>query len=274
MNYYKHCQVKDRIETDLRKFYAEGSCVELVMQHDEKYFSSLISVVKQNLPPNSIILDLGCGCGYSSYLLSKYKYNVIGLDMNPFPEELKLKQSEKLQYVRGDALTLPFKENSFDAVVLISVIEHITDVEKCLSGVQRVLKTNGVLIILSPCLITPVIPFVGLIRLLTGKNGIPVWGENLAMCISNIFKFSFYLCHKLVQYCLGKADFRYRLPDLKKAKKYGGDADAVYWANPFDIITLLTQQNFEIIGKKLSIAYGFVGRTRIIAKKKVMPHDR
>jgi SAM-dependent methyltransferase len=138
-------------------------------------------------------------------------------------------------------LTSPFKENSFDALVFKDVIEHITDVERCLLSAKRVLKTNGVLIILSPCLITPVRPVVGLIRLLTGKKGIPVWGENLAMCINNIFKFSFYLCHKLMQYCLGKADFRYRLPDLEKAKYVGGDADAVYWANPFDIITFLTE---------------------------------
>jgi len=100
INYYKYREVKDKIETSLQKFYSEGSCINLVMQHDEKYFTGLISIVKQKLPPNSIVLDLGCGCGYSSYLLSRRKYNVIGLDINPFPEGLKLKQSEKLQYVR------------------------------------------------------------------------------------------------------------------------------------------------------------------------------
>jgi SAM-dependent methyltransferase len=193
---------------------------------------------------------------------------LIGLDLNPFPQELKSKHSEKLQYVRGDALNLPFKENSFDAIVLNSVIEHITDVERCLLSAKRVLKTNGILIILSPCLITPVIPFVGLIRLLTGKNGIPVWGEDLKMCISNIFKFSFYLCHKLILYCLGKVDFRYRLPDLEKAKDVDGDSDAVYWANSFDIIIFLMRQNFEIIEKEVSIVYGFTGGTKLIAKKR------
>jgi ubiquinone/menaquinone biosynthesis C-methylase UbiE len=268
INYYKYCEVKNKIETSLQKFYAEGCVFDLVKQHDEKYFTSLISVIKQNLPPNSIVLDLGCGSGYSSYLLSKRKYNVIGLDLNPFPEQLKLNGSEELQYVVGDALTLPFKENSFDAVVLKDVIEHITDVEKLLLSVKKVLKPNGVLIILSPCLITPVRPFVGLIRLLTGKNGIPVWGENLGMCISNIFKFSLLLYHKIVQYCMGKVDFRYKLPDLEKAKYVGGDADAVYWANPYDIINFLTSQNFEIIEKKRSIVNGFVGETRVIALRR------
>jgi ubiquinone/menaquinone biosynthesis C-methylase UbiE len=103
--------------------------------------------------------------------LSSY-HNVIGLDINPFPEELKLKRSRKLQYVLGDALTLPFKENSFDAVVIKDAIEHNTDIEKLLLSVKRVLK---------PSLFTPVRPFVGLIRLLTGRNGIPVW-ERLPRC--------------------------------------------------------------------------------------------
>jgi hypothetical protein len=66
---------------------------------------------------------------------------------------------------------------------------------------------------------------------------------------------------------MGKVDFRYRLPELEKAKYVGGDADAVYWANPFEIIIFLTSQNFEIIEKKLSIVYCFGGGTRVIAKK-------
>lgn len=272
MNYYKLYEIKDKIESNSKKFYYNGSYTHLLAQHDKGYFTQLILIVKENLLVNSRILDVGCGSGYSSYLLSKEGYYVVGLDLNPFPKKLKSKQSKRLQYRRGDALHLPFKENSFDAVIFNDVIEHITNVERCLLNAKRVLRPNGVLIILSPCLITPFRPFVSFVRILKGEKGIPVWGENLRTCVSNIFKFSIFLCHKVVLYCLGKVDFRYRLPDLKKAKDIGGDADAVYWANPFEIITFLEQQNFKIIKKETSILLGFKGRTRIIAKK-VMPYD-
>ena len=87
------------------------------------------------------------------------------------------------------------------------------------------------------------------------------------MCISNIFRFSIFSLHKLILYCVGKVDFRYRLPDLEKAKEIGGDADAVYWANPFDIITFLEKQNFKILNKKKCILHGFKGGIKLIAKK-------
>jgi len=267
MNYYKNNVMSlFKNKEEVLNFYAKGDCVDLVNQHDESYFKDIIKLISQTLQPNSKLLDLGCGSGNLTYLLSK-NYNVVGLDLNPFPKDSKLKLSERCQYVRGDALNLPFKENSFDAVIMYNVIEHIEDVKKVFVECQQVLKVNGIVIIISPCLITPIIPLIALFRLLRGREGIPVWGESLKMCIINIFRFTLFLYHKIVLYWIGKTDFRYRLPDLRKAKEIGGDTDAIYWANPFDIIVFLRTQNFDVIEKKTSILQGLKGTTRIIAKR-------
>lgn len=256
--------------SELNKFYRTSEEYHKILEkHDEKYFGGLISAVKQNIPLNSKILDLGCGRGLSSYLVSEIGYEVIGCDINPFLEELKKKQADsRVQYTNGDILNLPFKENSFDAVILKDVIEHIPDVKRCLLEIVRILKSEGILIIMSPCLITPLRPLISLLKLIRGKEGIPVWGENKRMCLDNVSKFSIRMLQKLFLYAFRRVDFKYRTPDFKKAELVGGDADAVYWANPFDLIVFLRNEGLNIKDKFNGILYGFMGTTKIIAIKR------
>jgi len=88
------------------------------------------------------ILDVGCGTGYAQ---KRVGHNIIGLDVT-----YALLELNKNIRVCGDALTIPFKDNSFDVVYSIDVIEHIKKPQKLVNECKRILKKKGILILITP----------------------------------------------------------------------------------------------------------------------------
>lgn len=116
--------------------------------------SSLEYFLKFNLPKNVRILDIGCNYGSLIYNLHKLGYkNVQGIDINK--EAIKEGKANyksiknKLKFYNGE--TIPFKEESFDVVLMFDVIEHIPNVGRFLKEeVYRVLKKKGLFIFQTP----------------------------------------------------------------------------------------------------------------------------
>jgi ubiquinone/menaquinone biosynthesis C-methylase UbiE len=52
--------------------------------------------------------------------------------------------------VNGNALQLPFANNSFNLIIIQDVIEHLTDVTDFYSEIKRILKTNGSIYLSTP----------------------------------------------------------------------------------------------------------------------------
>lgn len=97
------------------------------------------------------VLDLGCGSGWLSIFMSKYGFEIIGVDIAKPAVELGKTWAQEdnvnVNFLVGDLLNLPFKEGSFDAVVCNSVLEHFrTDQAKTLlEKVHAILKDKGFL---------------------------------------------------------------------------------------------------------------------------------
>lgn len=98
----------------------------------------------------NIILDAGCGTGALMKKLNKFG-EVYGIDVSD--EALKFAKRNGLKRVKkASVMDIPFKENTFDAVVSIDVLYHkqVKDDLKALREFRRVLKPSGLLIIKNP----------------------------------------------------------------------------------------------------------------------------
>jgi len=92
------------------------------------------------------VLDLGCATGSMLGRIENFG-SVIGTDMSYYA--LSWINNKEIDLVQSDASSLPFKDDSFDVVVLFDLLYHkdIASESAVLSQVRRVLKKNGSVII-------------------------------------------------------------------------------------------------------------------------------
>ncbi len=103
------------------------------------------------LPIGTNVLDVGCGIGGSSRILSKaYGFNVTGVTISP----KQVKRAKELtppdlnaKFMVGDAMNLPFSDASFDVVWCIEAGPHMSNKRKFAQELLRVLKPNGILVV-------------------------------------------------------------------------------------------------------------------------------
>ncbi|MGI8426579.1 MAG: glycosyltransferase [Actinomycetota bacterium] len=99
------------------------------------------------------VLDVACGSGYGSQLLSQGgARSVAGVDRSPEAITYSSKHhgSKQCRFVVGDAVRLPFEDDQFDLIVSFETIEHLAEHEDFLTELARVLDKTGMLIISSP----------------------------------------------------------------------------------------------------------------------------
>ena len=94
-----------------------------------------------------VILDLAAGTGVSSVPLVKAGATVIPTDMSIGMIEAGRKTRPDLPFVVGDALALPYADESFDAVSISFGLRNVTDTPAALEEMYRVMKPGGTLVI-------------------------------------------------------------------------------------------------------------------------------
>lgn len=104
--------------------------------------------LKKMLSLGSKVLEVGCGCGYFLKRIDKI-FDTYGADYSKEALELA-RRITKAKLFLCNAEKLPFKNESFSAVIAFDLIEHLTNPEIFLKETFRVLKNNGFLILSTP----------------------------------------------------------------------------------------------------------------------------
>ena len=87
------------------------------------------------------LLDVGCGTGSRWESLLKKGVDITGLDPSPYMLDIgREKMQHRADFYRGFGEDLPFEDNSFHYVSLITSLEYVNDPEKVLKEASRVAK--------------------------------------------------------------------------------------------------------------------------------------
>lgn len=95
------------------------------------------------------ICDIGCGCGIFSGLLQS-KNSVYSLDLSLKALQFANKNIDKINPICANADALPFKDNLFDIILLLDILEHMKDDKQTIKEAGRVLKRGGLIVFSVP----------------------------------------------------------------------------------------------------------------------------
>ena len=102
------------------------------------------------------LLEVGCGTGHFARWFAGKGITTVGLDAS-FPMLGMSKElCAEVGVVQGDATRLPFEDDSFDVVAMITVLEFLDEPEKALAEALRVARRGlllGVLNSISPIML-------------------------------------------------------------------------------------------------------------------------
>ena len=119
---------------------------DVAIEHLHRYaFACELSAGKR-------VLDIACGEGYGSEMLSRNAKSVVGVDIDPASvAHAKAKYgSPKLKFLQGTCEEIPLPNESVDLLISFETLEHIEDHGRFLSEAKRVLSAKGMLVISTP----------------------------------------------------------------------------------------------------------------------------
>jgi len=120
---------------------------------DKGWRKKAINFLKPHQP--KIILDVATGTGdFAIQALTLNPDKIIGVDISEGMLKMGRQKMEargysaKIEMKMGDSESLPFEDNTFDAVTVAFGVRNFENLEKGLSEIKRVLKLNGHIVVL------------------------------------------------------------------------------------------------------------------------------
>ena len=112
---------------------------------DKRWRQVVAKRVGAGISSQALILDVACGTGdLSLSLFESTGARVVGTDFcRPMLSIAAGKLPNEITLVEGDALSLPFKDSTFDVVTIAFGLRNLSDINSGLKELRRILKPQG-----------------------------------------------------------------------------------------------------------------------------------
>jgi len=137
-------------EAAFKKYEYAGAYHHALMDDDPFYIAKIqraVSLVRRG----AVVLDVGCGDGVFVKYACEVDAKVIGIDTSEEGVRLARVMTGSGELCVAAADVLPIRSSSLDVVVMIDVVNYLPDCEEAIREAARALRTNGILIVMSPC---------------------------------------------------------------------------------------------------------------------------
>lgn len=153
---------------------ADGSVADFVRASDNMTLSVCnVAGIKSGMR----VLDAGCGFGGTIASLNDRftDLDLVGLNIDPRQLDraraiVEPRESNRIEFLQGDACELPFGDASFDAVTAVECVFHFPSRQRFMAEALRVLKPGGRLTFSDFVLHGPSLPWLLIVILMVGKG--------------------------------------------------------------------------------------------------------
>jgi 2-polyprenyl-3-methyl-5-hydroxy-6-metoxy-1,4-benzoquinol methylase len=135
----------------------------LAVHYDEDYYRDWINQQKnkrirmwegrlkklEKRRQGGLLLDVGCGDGAFLKLAQEKGWTVSGTEHSLYAADY-VSKAHGIPVFCGEIISAGYPENFFDVVTMWHVLEHVTDPERYLREIHRILKPSGLLVIAVP----------------------------------------------------------------------------------------------------------------------------
>ncbi|ELR98875.1 class I SAM-dependent methyltransferase [Gloeocapsa sp. PCC 73106] len=105
-----------------------------------------LALTDLSIQPDTQVLDLCCGSGQTTGILTQFSHNVTGLDISPVALARAQQKVPQAKYIEGLAQAIPVGDQQFDLVHTSVALHEMTQTEltQIFAEVYRVLKPGGI----------------------------------------------------------------------------------------------------------------------------------
>ena len=134
-----HNRERARYDDDYNSHkYLPDKCIDTWLAH-------VNDILNQPGGKNMVMLDVGCGPGYSLYFAKEKGLKLYGIDITSNTIDSWEKYNVKDRAIVAYSDGIPFKDNTFDFITCLDVMEHVPEegVVPSFLEMNRVIKDNG-----------------------------------------------------------------------------------------------------------------------------------
>jgi SAM-dependent methyltransferase len=145
--------VEDPIVEEVRRFYEDHhEGIERARGARRYYYDYLTRILQVRVPPGERVLDLGCGSGHLLAALAPSRGVGIDLSARAVAAARQRYSGQGLHFVEGDISDLEALrevEGPFDAILLVNVVTHLSDVQRTIENLHVVCHARTRILIYS-----------------------------------------------------------------------------------------------------------------------------